>query len=525
MTTGTAISRLTGFLRLTAMTAALGVTVSGLGSIYTVANLTPNIVYELILGGVLTSVFVPVFVDRLERHGAENAREVAHRIVTLVLVILVAVAALGALFAEPIIRLYLVSSDAADRVAQIQLGTFLLRWFMPQIVFYGVGAVVTGLLQTHRRFAAPMYAPILNNVVVIGTFIAYAIVHGDRPPSVSGITFAEKTILGVGTTLGVVAMTVALWPSLRSIGHRIRLHLDWRHEAVRHLVRLAGWVALYVAVNQLAYVVVIVLNNRFDAGPQIYATAFTVFQLPHAIFAVSIFTALLPGMSERWSLRDPSGVRTLVSRGLRDTVVVTVPAALGLAVLAEPICRLLFEHGQAVEADAVAIARTLQGFAAGLLFFSSFQLLTRTFYAMQDTRTPALVNVGAASVNVAAAVLFTGPLGLGLRGMAYAHAASYLVGAAALMWLLRRRLGTLDGSRIAATVGRVLIAGAVSAAAALAVTAAWPLGTGSPGLLGQAGRVGVAILAGMLAFALTALILRVEEVDDLRGAFLRRFRG
>jgi putative peptidoglycan lipid II flippase len=164
MTVGTALSRLTGFLRLTAMTATLGVTVSSLGSIYTVANLTPNIVYELILGGILTSVFVPVFVHRLETAGPADAREVTDRLVSLVLVILVAVAALGALFAEPIIRLYLLASQAPDRAAQIQLGVFFLRWFMPQIVFYGVGAVVIGLLQAHRRFAAPMFAPILNNL-------------------------------------------------------------------------------------------------------------------------------------------------------------------------------------------------------------------------------------------------------------------------------------------------------------------------------------------------------------------------
>ncbi|MGH7540734.1 MAG: murein biosynthesis integral membrane protein MurJ [Gemmatimonadota bacterium] len=525
MTVGTTLSRLTGFLRLTAMTAAFGVTVSELGSVYTVANLTPNIVYELILGGILTSIFVPVFVQRLETGGIEDARDVADRIVSLVLVVLVSVAALGALFAEPIIRLYLASSDDPDRAAQIRLGVFFLRWFMPQIVFYGVGAVATGLLQSHRRFAAPMFAPILNNLVVIGTFIAYAIVRGDRPPTVAGIPAAERTVLALGTTLGVVAMTVALWPSLRSIGYRLRLRLGWRHEAVRRLIRLAGWVAVYVAANQLAYVVVIVLNNRFRSGPQIYTTAFTVFQLPHAIFAVSIFTALLPGMSERWATGHPDGVRALVGRGLRDTAVVTIPASLGIIALAEPIASLLFEHGEAVHADAVAIARTMQGFALGLLFFSSFQLLTRTLYAMQDMRTPALVNVAAAAVNVAAAVVYTEGFGLGLRGMALAHATSYLVGAAALLLLVRRRLGPIDGRRIAATAAKALAAGGASAAAALGVASVWQTGSGSTSVLVLGAGVGAAIVLGVLVFVLVALILRVEEVDDLRRTLLRRFRG
>jgi putative peptidoglycan lipid II flippase len=523
MMVGTALSRLTGFLRLTAMTATLGVTVSALGTTYTIANLTPNIVYELILGGILTSVFVPVFVERLATAGPDDAREVADRVISLVAAILVAVAVLGALFAEQIIRLYLVSSDASDRGAQIELGVFLLRWFMPQIVFYGVGAVMTGLLQAHRRFAVPMYAPILNNLVVIGTFIAYAAARGSRSPDVEGITFLEKTILGAGTTLGVVVMTVALWPSLRAIGYRIRLRLAWRHEAVRQLVRLAAWVALYVAANQLAYVVVIVLNNRFDAGPQIYTTAFTVFQLPHAIFAVSIFTALLPGMSERWSTGNPDGLRTFLSRGLRDTAVVTIPAALGLIVLAEPIARLLFEHGAAVDADAIAIGDTLRGFAAGLLFFSSFQLLTRTFYAMQDTRTPALVNLGVGAVNICAAVLYTGPLDLGLPGMALAHATSYLVGAVFLVLLLRRRLGPIGGPRIVATVVRASAAAIASAAAALGLIDLWKLPIDA-GVLTQALHVGAAVAAGVLVFLISALILRVGEVDDLRKALVRRFR-
>jgi putative peptidoglycan lipid II flippase len=524
MTAGTALSRLTGFLRLSAMTAALGVTVSSLGSIYTVANLTPNIVYELILGGILTSVFVPVFVDRLETRGLEDAREVADTLVTLVLGLLIVVAAVSALFAEQIIRLYLVASDRPDRQAEIELGVFFLRWFMPQIVFYGVGAVAIGLLQAHRRFASPMFAPILNNLVVIGTFLAYAVVRGGRPPQVVGITAAEKTILGAGTTLGVVLMTAALWPSLRSLGYRIRPRLGWRHEAVRRLVRLAGWVALYVGVNQLAYVIVIILNNRFAAGPQIYTTAYTVFQLPHAIFAVSIFTALLPGMSERWASGDPAGVRAFAARGLRDTAVITLPAALGLIALAEPIVRLLFEHGAARPADTVEIARTLQGFAAGLLFFSAFQLLTRTFYSMQDTRTPALVNVGGAIVNVTAALLYTGPLDLGLRGMALAHATSYLVGATLLFLLLRARLGALDERAIGRTLGKAALAAVVSAGAALGVVGAWRLPSDATVPL-QGARLSVAIGAGMLVFLVSGLILRVEEVDDLRRAFLRRFRG
>ena len=180
MSVGTMLSRVTGYVRLSAQTAALGV--SALGNTYATANTTPNIVYELVLGGILTSVFVPVFVEWLQKHGREEAWLVADRILTLALVVLAGVAVLGAIFAPQIIRLYLSASDASDKEAQIALGAFFLRWFMPQIVFYGVGAVATGLLQAERRFAAPMFAPILNNLSVIATFGVYACARRGTEP-------------------------------------------------------------------------------------------------------------------------------------------------------------------------------------------------------------------------------------------------------------------------------------------------------------------------------------------------------
>jgi putative peptidoglycan lipid II flippase len=525
MSVGTALSRITGFLRLSAQTAALGVTVSALGNTYATANTTPNIVYELVLGGILTSVFVPVFVGWRHRHGRDEAWAVADRVLTLALVGLSIVAVLGALFAPQIIGLYLSASDAPDKEAQIALGTYFLRWFMPQIVFYGLGAVATGLLNAERRFAAPMFAPILNNLVVIATFGVYAwSLHG-ASPSVDDITSAQRLILAAGTTLGVIAMTLALWPSLRSLGFRWHLRFDWHHPAIGRLGKLAAWVVIYVLANQVAYVIIIVLNGRFDAGYQIYSTAFILFSLPHAIFVVSIFTALLPGMADRWAGRDAAGVRTLFSRGIRDTAVIIVPASLGYIALASPIVRMLLEHGQALPTDADQIARTLQAFALGLPFFSAFQLLTRTFYAVQDTRTPALVNVAAAAVNVGADLVMILVFDLSVPGLALGHAISYAFATLVCVVLLRRRLGGLDGRRVAATLLKVLPAAVASAAAA--ALASWGMGelAGDPGSLAvQTAQVVAGVVAGILVFVASALMLRIREVDEVRDAVLRRFR-
>jgi putative peptidoglycan lipid II flippase len=520
MTAGTALSRVTGFLRIAVQAAALGVTGSALADTYNRSNTTPNILYELALGGILTSVFVPLFVEWNERHGRDESWAVADRILTLAAVGLSAIAVLAAVFAPWIIRLYTLASHAPDRHQQLEVGTFFLRWFMPQIVFYGIGAVAGGLLNANRRFAAPMFAPILNNLVVIVTFGTYAwLLRGGRP-SVDQITGPQKYVLALGTTLGVLSMTVALWPSLRTAGYRFHPRLDWNHPALRRLARLAGWVVVYVVANQVAFLIIIILAGRVQGGISGYTYAFIVFSLPHAIFAVSIFTALLPGMAGRWTAGDPAGMRELFSRGIRDTAVVIVPAAAGFVVLALPIARLLFEHGHAQIVDARLIASTLRAFAIGLPFFSTFQLLTRTFYAMQDTRTPALVNIAAAVVNIGADILFMPVLGLGVPGLALGHATSYAFATVACLLILRRRVGGLDGRRVGDTLGRAVPAAVLASGAALLVTAAFEQDVTQIGLILE---VVLAVGVGVLVFLGAARIFKISEVEDVMRAVRGRF--
>ena len=182
MSTGTAISRLTGFLRLSAMAFAIGITETRLADAYNVANITPNILYELALGGILTSVVVPVVVEWMQARGREVAWDVVRRLFTIAIVVLSAIALLGIVLAPWIVDLYTVGYPDAQREAVHGLATFFLRWFMPQVVFYGIGAVAAGLLNAHRRFAAPMFAPIANNVIVIATFLIFAAMpHPAKP--------------------------------------------------------------------------------------------------------------------------------------------------------------------------------------------------------------------------------------------------------------------------------------------------------------------------------------------------------
>jgi len=202
---------------------------------------------------------------------------------------------------------------------------------------------------------------------------------------------------------------------------------------------------------------------------------------------------------------------------------IVVPAALGYVAIADPITRAVLQHGNFGPAGAELTARVLRAFALGLPFFSAFQLLTRTFYAMQDSRTPAVVNVGAAVVNVGANLLFVEVVGLGVTGLALGHATSYVASSAACLLILRRRLHGLDGRAIVGTLGRVLPAAVLSSLAAFGTAEAVEavLGVGSG--MAQALQVALSVLVGLLVFAASAFIFGIREADEVRAAVLRRF--
>jgi putative peptidoglycan lipid II flippase len=522
MSVGTALSRLTGFLRVAAMAFALGVAESRLADAYNVANTTPNIIYELALGGILSSVFIPVFVEWLQSRGRDEAWHTARAVMTFAVVSLGAIMVVGILASGLVIRLYTFRVTGPEREAAQALASFFLKWFMPQIVFYGLGAVATGLLNAHRRFAAPMFAPVLNNLIVSATFFGFAALPGPGEPTTSGITDAQRYLLAVGTTLGVFGMTVALWPPLRRLGFRWRWTLDLADAGLRRIARLAGWAFLYVVVNQVGYLIVIVFAAGVQGGYTAYAAAFIFFQLPHAIFAVSIMTALLPSLSGHWARGDVAAFRAQLSQGIRATAFIVVPAAFGYLALAVPIVRLLLEHGVTERASSELVARVLFAFSLGLFSFSAFQLLLRAFYAMQDTRTPAFVKI--ATVAFQTALNFILFRYLRVEGLALAHAIAYTIAAIAGGAILRRRVGGLEGRRLASSLARIGVAGAATGGAAF-IAAKWAGDVlGGPSATAQLVPVIAGVAAGLAAFLATSLLLRIEELAVIRRLVLTRVR-
>lgn len=506
MALGTLASRVTGFLRTVALTAALGTAL--VGDAYNVANTTPNILYDLLLGGVLTSVVVPVLA-RAAREDDDQGQAFASSLLTLVVLGLSVVTVLGVVAAPLIVKLYI------SRPEQAELATTFLRYFLPQVVFYGIGATIGAILNLRNRFAAPMATPVLNNLIVIGTCIVFLAVADIRPDRIDSLSSGEIALLGIGTTLGIVVMTLALLPSLRASGFRYRPRLDLRHPGLRTAGRLAGWVLVFVVTSQVSLFVV----TRLATEGVAYTTwfnAYQLFQLPHAIIAVSVITALLPRMSRHAAEERLDLVRDDLSTGLRLAAVVIVPAALGLFVLATPIAVAIFAHGATSVADAGRIGAALSAFAVALVPFSGFQLQLRAFYALADSRTPALINFAVAGTNIVAALTLSSLLPDRSRAvaLALAFAAAYLVGSLVCSALLVRRLSGLDASRILRSIARAAAAGALAALLAYLVS------RGVQALLGEgsAGSMVAVVAAGLVggvAYLLIALRLRVEELTAL----------
>jgi putative peptidoglycan lipid II flippase len=507
---GTLLSRITGLARIGLLAYAIGR--GTLSDTYGLANQTPNIVYELLLGGVLTATLVPVFVERHDDERAINA------VFTVSLTALVGMTAI-AMAASPLIA-DLYTFNSANEAAQQDVATTLIVLFLPQMVFYGLTALATALLNARRRFVAAAFAPVLNNVVVIAMVLTFVrMTSGDRSDweTVDRIRGDEGLLLllGLGTTAGVAAMALVLLPAVSRAGVHLRPVFEWRHEAVRRVVRLSGWTIGYVIANQIALSVVLVLATSEAGGLTAYQFAFVFFQLPHGLLAVSITTTVMPELARHAADRDLVAFRQRFGWGLRLLSVVVLPAVAAFLVLEDPFVGLM-RFGAFDGGDVRVTADTLEAFAIGLLGFSAYLYTLRGFYALADTRTPFLVNLFENGVNVALALALHGSLGV--QGLALSYAIAYIVAAVLAYELLRRRVGPLDGQRTLRTTARALIAAAGLALTAWLVEHALWTGTQGSAVL----TLVLAGVAGVGVYLALARFLRVRELTDLVGALVRR---
>ncbi|WP_425560354.1 murein biosynthesis integral membrane protein MurJ [Luedemannella flava] len=508
------VSRATGLLRTAAIGAAIG---AGLvADSYTIANTLPNMVYELLLGGVLASVVVPLLV-RARTRDTDKGEAYAQRLFTLATVFLGA-ATLVAVAMAPLFTLFFTDSDTSP--ATSQLTTTLSYLLLPEIFFYGMAALFAALLNTHGHFAAPMWTPILNNIVVIATaglFILLPVI--DNPPQPETLRTSEILVLGIGTTLGIVVQAVGLWPAMRKVGFRWKWRWDWGQLHLRELARLSGWMLAYVVISQVGLFVVLKLANKAGdegPGPMIFNNAYLIFMMAHGIVAVSIITALMPRMSAAAAEGRHSDLKNQLSLGTRLSAAVLIPITALYLVLGRPLAVVLFQFGAYKPEDAIATGWVIAVAALGLVPFSIAQLQIFAFYAMPDTRTPALINVPVVVLRILVDITLylVLPAKWVAAGLMLGNAVSFVLSVFIGYWLLRKRVGRLGLTRDLTALAKQTVA-AVIAGVPTALLA-WLL-IGQMGSSWGASLVQLIVCGGVLIaiYVAAAFVLRVAEVREV----------
>jgi putative peptidoglycan lipid II flippase len=511
MAIASAVSRITGFVRQIALTSAIGL--MAISDAYNTANYLPNIVYELLLGGVLTSIVVPLLVhaQRNERDGGEAY---AQRLVSLATVMLAAATVLAILAAPLLVHLFGISGPDETRV-----GAGLARLLLPEIVFYGLGAMFGAILNTRGVYGPPMWAPVLNNCVVILTALVFFVMPGPHTLNIHTMTSAQILVLGIGTTLGIVVQTAALVPYMRRVGFRWKWRFDLRGSGLRADGGLLLWVVGYVVVSQIGLATIVHLSN--SAGQQaggigyaVYANVSLLFQMPYGIVGVALLTALLPRMSRAAAAGDTRSLIDDMSLGSRLTAVALIPVTVAFIVLGPSITVTIFAHGRTSISSAHTMGIALAWAAFGLLPYAMTLLQLRAFYAVKDARTPTLINVGIVAVRVT--LSFIVPAILPARdvvaGLAVVNSLSFVVGLVLGDVLLRKRFGSLGSGRLLRTGIQIAVASVVGGLVAWAVLFAITHEMGS----GRAGSTVSAVLGCLLGGAVAfgvALRMRVEDLD------------
>jgi putative peptidoglycan lipid II flippase len=501
------VSRATGLLRVVAMSAALGAT--ALGDTYQAANLVSNILFELLAGGLLSAALVPVFVDLLDRDERVAAVRLGGSLLGLALAGLVAVVAVALALAPWLMDLLTLNvSDDAQRSAQTELGTYLLWFFLPQVLLYAVGAVSTALLHADRRFVAAALAPVFNNVVVIASMVAFWALHGDMPSL--ELTTAEKVVLGGGATLGVLAMTAVPMVASARAGMFLRPRWEPHDPRLRPLVAQGAWAAGHLGLNQIFAMATVIVAGRTTGGVIAYQIAFTFFLLPYALLANPLTTTLYPRLAAGAAADRIDDVRDDLSWGLRTMAFVLVPASFLIAALARPILEVVrIGNLDAAGADLVSIA--LSGYMAGLVGYGLAFLLTRASYALGDTRSPTLISLVTTVAGVVGLVVATELLDGTARitALGLVHAGVMSASAIGLVAVLRPRVGRLDAM---APLARDVVSGAVAGAGA------WWIAT----LVGVDSRSAalVALIAGSAVglglYLVVQLLVGSQELTSLR---------
>ncbi|MCC6497556.1 MAG: murein biosynthesis integral membrane protein MurJ, partial [Propionibacteriaceae bacterium] len=532
MASGTMVSRILGLVRTALLAFVLG---NGTRQVeaFNFANTLPTSLYLLLAGGTLNNVLVPQIV-RAVTHDSDGGKAFIDRIITGFLILLGALTVIVTVATPLLVTIYISPLWRTPEMAEHWQSMLLMSYIcMPQLFFYGVFFLLGQVLNAREKFGPMMWAPLTNNLVSIVVFGVYLWVWGNQG-ALTGEPFTEAQawLLALGSTIGIMVQTVVLLPFLKRAGVSYRPRFDLKGTGLGRTFHVAKWMVGYVALTSLAQIVVTRLASAAapsaggagaGAGWTVYQNAYLIWILPHSLLTVSLATAMLPSASRFAVAGDRAGVAAETSRALRLATTFLVPAAVGLAVLADPITRLIFGNGSGAD-DYIFIAWALIAFAVGLIPFTVQYLYLRAYYAMDNTRTPFLLQIWISLANATLAVALVLPWdspGTIAARLALAYSASYFIGAFITHRSLRKRLPELPTGETVQHLARLLAASVPAGALAWVITW-WFERYPNFGL--RAVGLALAGVLAVLAFFFTAKRLGIPETTSLLEV-LRRPRG
>jgi putative peptidoglycan lipid II flippase len=501
----TGLSRILGLFREIVARRYFGV--EGPINAFTVAFQIPNLVRALVADAALSSAFVPVFSELLEKGERARAWRLASSLFWLLLLGLGGLTALFILVAPWLMGLFGLPAEYED------LSVTLSRILFPIVALLGVSGIVVGILNSYDHFTVPALSPVAWNLAII----AGLVIGVPRADSAE----AELYVYAASILVGTVIQVLLPLPWLAGRDGRLRMAIDIRDPAVKQVFVLMLPVMLGLGLINFNAVIGTFFASRYidpTISPSAIDAAFRIYMLPQGMFSVAIATVLFPSLARYAARMDIAGFRTTVSAGVRQINFLLVPAAAASAVLAEPIVRLLYERGDFEPDETPVVAAALAAFSLGLAFNGMMLMLNRAFFSLQSPWTPTIVAVGNLILNTALFAVF---YRVGTWGIPFAISLANVVGALALLVLLRGRLGGVDAPRMADSFVRVTVAAAVLAAAAYGTWYALDEALGRS-FFAQLASLTAGLTAGLAAYLVSCRLLRVRELDSLLTLLARR---
>lgn len=528
MAAGTMISRVLGVVRVMMVAFILG-NGTRQADMLNIATMVPNALYILLAGGALNTVLVPQIV-RAIKNDDDGGEAYTNRIMTAFMIAVTAVAIIITAAAPLVTQLYTSADWRVEELSSQYAAMVALTYLtLPQIFFYGAFFLFGQILNARDKFGPMMWAPITNNVISILTMGVYFVVWGNGDDHSQAFTTAQILVLGIGSTLGIAAQLITLLPFIRRVGFKLRPRFDLKGTGLGKTFSLTKWTFGFVAVNQVALMLVNQLATSatatgHGAGATVYSNAHLLWILPHSLITVSLATAMLPNASRLAASGDSAGVAQEFTKTIRLSLIAIVPATVAFMSLPGPMAMLLFGHGTGSE-DASWIAWTLMGFAIGLIPYTVQFVCLRTFYALEDTRTPFMLQIIIAGTNMLGAWLLvwavTDP-GWVAAALATAFSLAYLIGVFFSWQALKKRIPDLDGGQLVLHIVRLLLGSSIGGVAAYFLTD--PIINLIPSSV--VGDIVALIVGGVLilaAYLLIAKALHVRELANLGELVRTRF--